>query len=370
MKLKVVLAFLFGVVHRDVRVFHQRLLILTIPRVNADADAGCDTEFLPENIERAGDVGQDLVRHLGDIFGLAHILEQDHELVASEAGDGVGLTNAVPEPVSDLPQQCVPGVVPQRVVDILEAIEVDEQHRQILGVAARAGNCGVEDQAEAGAVRQRRQAVVIGKVLNACFSDFRSGHVLAYAAIAGEGSLCIEDRLSAYAQITRIAFAAESFVDKIQKWPMRFQYRPVRVPFLLGQHDARHFPAGLADVPLRIDADGFLHSCRHRGDTEIFVLLPVPVGGQMGKALEARLAFSQAAGHLQRERLRAQPGGSEGPDQREEHQADDDGAGGEEHRAGSARRTSDEFPAQYRNGERQREYGERGSPPAGHSGSC
>src|SRR5258706_6503725 len=98
MVLKVVLAFLLGLVHRDVRVFHQRLLILAVPRIYADADAGRDANFLPENVERAGDFRKDLARHPGDIFGLAYVLQQYDELVAAEAGYGVGLANAVPEP--------------------------------------------------------------------------------------------------------------------------------------------------------------------------------------------------------------------------------------------------------------------------------
>ena len=40
------------------------------------------------------------------------------------------------EPVRDLAQQLVAGVVPERVVDLLEAVEVDQQHRHVLPAAA------------------------------------------------------------------------------------------------------------------------------------------------------------------------------------------------------------------------------------------
>ena len=53
------------------------------------------------------------------------------------------------------------------------------------------------------------------------------------------------------------------------------------------------FPASLADVPLRIHPDGFLHAARHCGNAEITVLLPVKVRGQFGQRAETRFTPGQ-----------------------------------------------------------------------------
>src|SRR5579859_5269928 len=292
-ELEVVLAFLFRVVHRDVRVLHQRLLVLAVVRVDADADAGRDVELPATDVEGAGNVGQDLARHLGNMSGRADLRQQDNELITPEAGYRVALAHAVPEPLPDFAQHRVASIVPERVINVLEAIKIDEQHGQPLVVATYAGDLVIEDQAETGAVRQRGEIVVVGKILDARLGDLGCGHVLAHATVTREGSRGVENRLAADAQITRLTLAPDSFVREIRKWLMRFQYRPVGGPLLPGQQDSRHFPAGLADVPLRIDADGFLHSSRHRGDPEIFVLLPVKVPGHLGQRAETRFALLQ-----------------------------------------------------------------------------
>ena len=64
-------------------------------------------------------------------------------------------------------QQLVARVVAEGVVDVLEAVQVDEQHREIAAIAARVLDREVEHVAEHGPVRKRRQGVVIGQELDA-----------------------------------------------------------------------------------------------------------------------------------------------------------------------------------------------------------
>ena len=54
--------------------------------------------------------------------------QQHAELVAAEAGDGVALAERLLEAVRDLLQQAVARVVAERVVDLLEVVEVDQHH--------------------------------------------------------------------------------------------------------------------------------------------------------------------------------------------------------------------------------------------------
>ena len=67
--------------------------------------------------------------------------EHDGELVAAEPRDGAAPATSTSLP-RDLAQQLVAGVVAERVVDLLEAVEVDQEDGDVLAVAAaREGAC-------------------------------------------------------------------------------------------------------------------------------------------------------------------------------------------------------------------------------------
>ena len=119
---------LLGRVHGDVGAAQQRVGVLTVLREAGDADAGADLERQLVDHERLADrLEQARDDHVqdGDVVGV--LGEQDPELVAAEACD----EPALPDRRSDAgraPQQHVAVVVAERVVDLLEAVKVHEQH--------------------------------------------------------------------------------------------------------------------------------------------------------------------------------------------------------------------------------------------------
>ena len=69
----------------------------------------------------------------GDLLGLLRrdqFLEHDGELVASAPRDGVPRAGDALEPAGDIGQHEIADLVPEAVVDVLEAIEVEEEDRQ------------------------------------------------------------------------------------------------------------------------------------------------------------------------------------------------------------------------------------------------
>ena len=62
------------------------------------------------------------------------MLEQNAELVAAEAREGVAFAQARAQQRGYLAQQLVAGRVPARVVDDLELVEVEVQHRVVVRV--------------------------------------------------------------------------------------------------------------------------------------------------------------------------------------------------------------------------------------------
>ena len=78
---------------------------------------------------------------VGDPLGArerAGVLQQHGELVAAEARRGVGVARARDEALGDRAQQLVARRVADAVVDGLEAVEVDEQHREVAAAAGAA----------------------------------------------------------------------------------------------------------------------------------------------------------------------------------------------------------------------------------------
>jgi hypothetical protein len=83
---------------------------------------------------------------------------------SAEAGDGVVGPYAGQESLPDLDEEAVPGGVAEAVVDLLEAVEVQEQHRHRGAVASGPQQGVVDPVLEQGPVGERREAVVEGLV--------------------------------------------------------------------------------------------------------------------------------------------------------------------------------------------------------------
>ena len=112
--------------------------------------------------ERIGEQVADPVDHrLGELGRVLHVEvgQQDQELVAADAGDDVRVARAGAKQVGDLDEHPVAVRVTERVVDLLEAVEVEAEDGDGEPAAARAREREVELLAEHAPVRQLRQLV-------------------------------------------------------------------------------------------------------------------------------------------------------------------------------------------------------------------
>ncbi len=64
------------------------------------------------------------------ILGTLHAALDHRELVAAQTRDGIDLADAGIEPVRDRAQQFIADQMPERVVDLLEIVEVEAEHRK------------------------------------------------------------------------------------------------------------------------------------------------------------------------------------------------------------------------------------------------
>ena len=87
--------------------------------------------------------------------------QEDGELVAPHAGQRVGPADAAFEPAGDLLEQRIADGMTERVVDLLEPVEIHEEHRGQPSLPARLGQRAVQAVPERGPVGKARQSVVL-----------------------------------------------------------------------------------------------------------------------------------------------------------------------------------------------------------------
>src|SRR3569833_3122091 len=105
--------------------------------IQADAEARRDVEVSTVDEKCGLQRIQYLLREHAHVGGLRDVVQQDHEFIAAETRDGVALAQTAVEAPRELLQQAVASVVPEGIVDVLEAVEVEEHHRDQTVVPAR-----------------------------------------------------------------------------------------------------------------------------------------------------------------------------------------------------------------------------------------
>jgi hypothetical protein len=94
------------------------------------------------------------------------ILGDNGELVAAEAPDEIDLAHTLLQPGRDLGQQRIAGGVAERVIDVLEAVEIEAEHRHQVAVPLGARHRAVEMLVKLKAVGQAGEAIMHGEIAN------------------------------------------------------------------------------------------------------------------------------------------------------------------------------------------------------------
>jgi len=128
---------LLGSVHRVVGLAEEvdRLGVVASDR---HADARAHEQGLGVDFEGLLQDGGDPLDRGVNLEVVLHVFDDDDELVPAEPRDGVRTSQPAEHALRDLREQAVARVVPETVVDELEPVEVEEQHRDCRLVATRA----------------------------------------------------------------------------------------------------------------------------------------------------------------------------------------------------------------------------------------
>ncbi len=119
----------FALVHGGISLLHQRRGVAAVSgcHAHADADAGVGHEAVA--CDRYLRCGQDSGRHRFNRRVVADSTKDHDELVTGQACDRVGGANGIGLPHRELFQHLIAGLVAPGVVDLFEAIEVQEHDR-------------------------------------------------------------------------------------------------------------------------------------------------------------------------------------------------------------------------------------------------
>ena len=165
------------VIEREIGVLDQVLALAGVVGKHRDADGGAGGQRFLADLDRAVEQAAKL---LSDQARLERVVDlaQHHEFVAAEPRDeGVG-RHLEFQLVGDGPQDLVADDVTMNVVDVLEVIEIDPEHRERCSVCARAVDGLGEPRAHQLAIGQRGEGIVVRQERHALL------RVLAFADVA------------------------------------------------------------------------------------------------------------------------------------------------------------------------------------------
>ena len=159
--LEIVPTHVLGPVHGHVRVHHQRLGIVAVVGKHADAQRHGHEQLAVADQERQAHRLDHLLGRAHRVAGIAEFAQHHGELIATQARQRVATADAILQSGGNLAQQVVAGGMPERVVDVLEAIQIHVDHRDLLAVATGAGQCLAEPILEQQAIGQAGEGVML-----------------------------------------------------------------------------------------------------------------------------------------------------------------------------------------------------------------
>ena len=110
-----------------------------------------------QELERLRHRGDDPFAERLDVAAAGDSGLDDAELVAPEPRDNIGAAHQCGQPPGELADQIVAGRMSKRIVDVLEAVDVEIEECKLRALAPRFGQRAVEAVVEQGAVRQTGQ---------------------------------------------------------------------------------------------------------------------------------------------------------------------------------------------------------------------
>jgi hypothetical protein len=121
----------FGTVEREVRVLQQLVEVQPVARGECNSDAGIRGDQMTGTLERRPNRCKNSINELSGFRLFLDGRLNDGKLVATEPGRHVGLLQAIAEALGHALQKFVTDRMTEGIIDALELVDVDIEHRQL-----------------------------------------------------------------------------------------------------------------------------------------------------------------------------------------------------------------------------------------------
>ncbi len=165
-----VAAFVLGAVERHVGVAHDVGGAARIAVDHRDADRGADHDVLAVDRVGRADRGDQALGHRHHLGVVVADRGNHRELVAAEAGHQVVAAQRVRQPQRNAADQFVADRMAERVVDVLEMVEIDIEHGGRRRAGAHLFDHRLQPLAEENAVGQAAERIVHGEMAQPRFA--------------------------------------------------------------------------------------------------------------------------------------------------------------------------------------------------------
>ncbi len=227
---EVVAAGFLCAVHRGICGLEQRRRVLAVIRKHRDPDARAQPALLSVKHDRLGQRLQQAPSELVNVDLVGDFLGEHDELVAAQARHGIGVADRFREPARERLQDFVAGGVAERVIDVLEPVEIHEQERDGAIVASRERDRMVEPLEERGPVVQARQRIEPRKPADVGLDELLLRDVEPDAAIADERAVGRMHRLAADRYEAEATLRVRGAQDHVAKYLVGPERATIRTP--------------------------------------------------------------------------------------------------------------------------------------------
>ena len=126
---RAIAAFIFGAVERHIGVTHDVGCGAALVVDHRNAHRGADDDVLSIDDVGRADRGNDALRKAQHLFAVARDRRDYREFVTAKTRDQITAPQGMRKPQGHVADQFIPNVMPKRIVDVLEVIEVDIENK-------------------------------------------------------------------------------------------------------------------------------------------------------------------------------------------------------------------------------------------------
>ena len=183
-----------GLVEREVRIAHQLLDRGAVLRAEGRPDAGADIERVLLDLIGGREVLDDAAGEFAHRAARADIAHHDGEFVAAEPAAHLAFAHQRLKPRGNLREQLVAGEMTERIIDRLEAVEIDHQQRALAAPLAGIEQGLAQRLGDLKAVGQRGKSVVACEIGDLFGGLALFGHVRTHTAESLELAVLADHR--------------------------------------------------------------------------------------------------------------------------------------------------------------------------------